>query len=215
MSKLIIFDLDGTVIDSIPDIQDNLNKTLVHFGYPEMNCEKCKRIIGHGARMLVKGALPEGTTDSQIDEALAYYNKLYTECASPKTFIYDGMKETLSELRKRGFSLAICTNKPQMTADALAEGILKGLFDLIVGGKDGRALKPDPESVMPILEYFCAKPEETYMVGDMTADVLTAKNARMIPVSVLWGYGKRQDLEALGVKLFAEKPKELIDIICR
>ncbi len=213
MSKLIIFDLDGTVIDSIPDIQDNLNKTLVHFGFSEVSYARCKEIIGHGARNLVKGALPSGTADSLIDEALAYYNKLYTESGSPKTRIYGGMKDTLSKLRSAGYSLAILTNKPQMTADALAEGILKGLFDLIVGGREGRALKPDREAVLPVLEHFGAKAEETYMVGDMTADILTAKNSGMIPVSVLWGYGKESDLSALGVKLFAEKPEKLLAII--
>ncbi len=213
MCKLIIFDLDGTVIDSIPDIQDNLNKTLIKYGYPEVDYERSKSIIGHGARNLVKGALPEGTPDGAVDEALAFYNELYTGSGSPKTKIYDGIPEVLAELRRRGYRLAVCTNKPEMTANALGEGLLFGLFDRIVGGREGRALKPDKDAVLPIIEGFCADPAETYMVGDMTADVLTAKNAGMRSVAVLWGYGKEEDLLPLGVKLFAEKPSDLLDII--
>ena len=105
------------------------------------------------------------------------------------------------------------TNKAQATTDGITNRLLVGVVDLIWGSMEGRALKPEAESVLPILKMYDAKPEDTYMVGDMKADIDTANNAGMKFIGVLWGYGKEEDMRASGAKIFAEKPADLLDLI--
>ena len=118
MNKAIIFDLDGTIIDSAPDILDNLNIMLENYGYPKIELKRVTEIIGHGARNLVKGAVNKPLDEKVLDEYLKFYNNIYTANANKKTILYDGIMETIKKLRDMGYKLAICTNKPQMTLDA-------------------------------------------------------------------------------------------------
>ena len=213
MSKCIVFDLDGTIIDSFPDIYESLNKALEQSGFPTISFEKFFAIAGYGPRNLIKDAVDEPISGQVYEDAVALYNNIYTNCGSPKTVRYDGMLEVLAELRKRGYILLVRTNKAQKTTDAITNRLLVGAVDLIWGSIDGREIKPYAESVLPMLRMFDAKPEDTYMVGDMKADVDTANNAGMKFIGVLWGYGKEEDMRASGATIFAKKPFDLLDLI--
>jgi phosphoglycolate phosphatase len=213
MSKCIVFDLDGTIIDSFPDIYESLNKALAQSGFPTITYEKFFAIAGYGPRNLIKDSVDEPIEPQKFEETVALYNDTYTNCGSPNTVRFDGMKEVLEELRRRGYILAVRTNKAQATTDVIAERLLKGIVDLVWGSTEGREIKPFAESVLPILRMYDAKPEETFMVGDMKADIDTANNAGMKFIGCLWGYGKEADMRASGATVFANKPADLLDLI--
>lgn len=213
MSKCVVFDLDGTIIDSFPDIYESLNKALEQSGFPAISFEKFFAIAGYGPRNLIKDSVDGPIEPQKFEETVALYNDIYTNCGSPKTVRYEGMAEVLAELRRRGYILAVRTNKAQATTDDIANRILVGMVDLIWGSKEGREIKPYAESVLPILRMYDAKPEETFMVGDMKADIDTANNAGMKFIGCLWGYGKEADMRASGATVFVEKPADLLDLI--
>ena len=213
MKKCIVFDLDGTIINSLPDIYESLNKALEQSGFPTITYEKFFAIAGYGPRNLIRDAVEEPISGQIYEDTVDLYNYIYTNCGSPNTVIYDGMMEVLTELKRRDYIIAVRTNKAQATTDVITSRLLVGSADLIWGSIEGRALKPEAESVLPILRMYNANPEDTYMVGDMKADIDTANNAGMKFIGVLWGYGKEEDMRASGATIFAKKPSDLLDLI--
>ncbi len=209
MYKAVIFDLDGTLLDSLNDILHVLNSTLKHFGLPEISREQAKSYIGNGARELVRLALGSENAD-RLDDILAYYKERYAQSDNELASLYDGEEDALYALKERGVKIAILTNKPHAAA-MRANGIFfeKFCFDLISGQTDGIALKPAPDAVYKILEELRVNKEECLFVGDGEADVLTAKNAGLDCVSVLWGYRTKEQLQAAGATRFAENFKKL------
>ena len=214
MSKLVIFDLDGTIIDSVQDIMDSVNVTLKQFGYPERSLDEIKQFIGNGARNLIKKSLGGMETEEKIDECLAYYNEHYTNSGSPKTKVFDGLEDVFINLKSKGYKLAILTNKPQMTTDDVYKNYLsKFEFDCVVGQRTGNKIKPNPEMVFAIMKEVGAEKEDVYFVGDGDTDVQVALNASINGISALWGYRTKSQLEQVGAKTFAKTPSELINII--
>ncbi|MBE5754703.1 MAG: HAD family hydrolase [Clostridiales bacterium] len=214
MQKLIIFDLDGTLLDSLPDIQDCLNKTLEKFGYKTHDRSAVMRFIGTGARNLVKKGLPEGTCDEEIDRLLKYYNEIYTNSGSPKTKLFDGVKEVVQELANRGYKMAILTNKPQITTDAIFNQYMSDMpIDLVIGQRDGVKIKPDPTVTNSILEKYGVEKQNAFFIGDGETDVITAINAGINGVAVLWGYRSKDELQDAGATIFVQKPLDLLNIL--
>ncbi len=214
MNKAIIFDLDGTLIDSVPDIMFNLNIALKAFGYPEITKKEVERFIGNGARRLVKDSMGQGVQEQEVDECLKYYNKIYTESGSPLTDLFEGVEEMLYKLKERGFKLAILTNKPQITTDNVYEKYLKKFsFDLVIGQSEKFKCKPDKDGAEYILKTLNVQPENAYFVGDGETDAITAKNAGMTGVAALWGYRSKAQLEAAGATIFADSPLDLVDLL--
>lgn len=213
MEKGVIFDLDGTLIDSVPDICLNLNIMLEHFNYPKISIEKVRQIIGKGARRLVRDSLDRQVSEQVLDQLLAFYNDKYTNSDSPKTQVYSGVMEVLKTLKARGYKLAVCTNKPNETTVKVVELFFPNIFDCVLGQSLNRPLKPQVEAVSPILEQLNLTPENVYFVGDMQTDYLTSANLKCKHVMALWGYGEKSQLQSLGASVFANSPKQLLDII--
>ena len=214
MEKAVIFDLDGTLLDSVPDILDNINLMLAHFGYPTLDVETIKGYVGSGARNLCARSIGVPVTEEELDERLSYYNGLYTNSESPKTKLFDGMAEVLRTLKNRGYKLAILTNKPQETTDKVYKNHLKDFeFDAVVGQSGSVKCKPDKTATVNLLGKLGVLPENCYFVGDGETDVQTSLNAGTRGISVLWGYRKKHDLEKAGAKVFAEDPEELLSLI--
>ena len=209
MYKAVIFDLDGTLLDSLNDILHVLNNTLKHFGLPEISREQAQKYIGNGARELVRLAIGSDKAD-RLDEILVYYKERYAQSDNGLSSLYDGEEATLYALKEKGVKIAILTNKPHAAAmRANAIFFEKFGFDLILGQTDGIALKPAPDAVFKIIKELRVDKKECLFVGDGETDVLTAKNAGMDCVSVLWGYRTKEQLQAAGATRFAENFKEL------
>lgn len=214
MNKLVIFDLDGTLIDSISDIHDNINIMLNEFNYPERNIEEIKQFIGNGARKIVERSLPHAVSQAELDKCLAFYNQIYTNCGSPKTRLYDGMGETLIALKERGYKLAILTNKPQETTDKVYKKYLSEYnFDVVIGQRSEKKTKPDPQTTLEIIKELGAELNSTYFIGDGEPDVQVANNAGIKSVAVLWGFRTKDQLLAVGANTFVEHPTQLLSII--
>lgn len=214
MNKGVIFDLDGTLLHTVPDITDNVNKMLVKYGYPTVSEKDVARFVGNGAGKLVERCIGKPLTEEELKERLAYYNKIYTECGSPKTALFDGIGEVLKGLKERGYKIAILTNKPQPTTDRVYCNYLSEYnFDMVVGSSDKVKCKPDKTATMEILSKLDVAPENAYFVGDGETDTITSLNAGTKGIAVLWGYRDKADLEKAGATIFARTPLELLSLI--
>lgn len=215
MAKAVIFDLDGTLLDTLQDITDNLNIMLDQFNYPQVTLKETRLRVGSGARNLVKASLPQDLTESQIDECLAVYNRCYTASVSPKTKLFDGIDVVLLTLKERGYKLAILTNKPQPTTETVyREHLEKFKFDYVFGSQPGFKHKPDPESTKFVLQKLGVEnPNDAYFVGDGETDVMTSINANTKGIAVLWGYRDLPDLQKAGATEFAKSPLDLLSKI--
>ncbi len=214
MNKAVIFDLDGTLLHTLPDIRFYVNEMLRHYGYPERSESEVMQFIGCGSRNLIKLSLPEGLTDEQITERHNYYNTVYTASNSPRTCVFDDIKQVVQKLKQRGYKLAILTNKPQETTDTVLDRYMSDFgFDLVVGQSGKVKVKPDPTAAKSILQEFDVLPENCYFVGDGETDVETSINLGSNGIAVLWGYRSKEQLTAAGARVFANSPKDLLDLI--
>lgn len=213
MNKAVIFDLDGTLIHSLPDIFEYVNLTLEKFNAPLRNESEIRQFIGNGARNLIKRSFGE-VTETELDERLAFYNEKYTNSGSPKTRLFDGVKELLLTLKARGYKLAILTNKPQKTTDEVYQKYLSfANFDMVVGQSNSVKCKPDKTATLNILKQLNVDKENAFFIGDGETDVLTSINAGIKNVSVLWGYRDKDQLSEAGATIFVQHPKDILNLI--
>ncbi len=213
MIKGVIFDLDGTLLHTIPDLHDCMNATLRHFGYPEITESDTRRFIGHGARDFVLQSLPPKARDKE-KECMEYYNEYYENSGSPKTALFDGVDTLLKQLTADGIKLAIVSNKPQRnTKDVYRKYLSAYDFSYVSGQVNGVDVKPDPALTLRCIEKLGLKKEQTVFVGDSETDVQTAINAGVVGIAVLWGYRDKKQLAEVGAKRFAESPRALYEMI--
>jgi len=209
MKKLIIFDLDGTLTNTSADICDNVNKTLVKFGYAPITLEETKRFVGNGARLLVERAL-KGAKCDNFEDCLNYYNNAYNYCGSPKTYVYDGMIDLMKELKINGYKLAVISNKPQAGTDEVYKKFFGSVkVDYVFGQREGIKIKPDKACVEFVLKEFGIDKKDALFIGDSDVDALTAINAKVDGISVLWGYRNKEELIKVGAVNFASTAEQL------
>ena len=220
MLKLIIFDLDGTLADTIEAIANGLNLTMKNYGFPTHSCEKTEKMVGNGAKNLVRRACPEGTFDGEGGDALFaevyqnycdMYEQTYLDTKAP----YDGIKEALESLKEAGYTLAVLSNKQDPFVKGIVAQILPDGIISLAQGQTELPIKPDPAVPKMIAESFGFSPEECAFVGDSDVDVLTAKNAGMFSVAVTWGYRDRDILLSLFPDAVADTPAELEKIFIK
>lgn len=213
MYKTVIFDLDGTLLDTSRDICKVLNDTLASFNLPQITLEKTVEFVGNGAKLLVKRAIPESAMGN-FDRIYAYYAERFAACDNSLTRLYEGEKEVLTNLKKAGVKLALVTNKPQDATQGVYDKHLKRFgFDFVAGNSNNFPLKPDPALALYAAKKTGAKAEECLFVGDGETDVQTAINARMDGLAVLWGYRTREQLKAAGAVNFVEDYRELENFV--
>ncbi len=201
----ILFDLDGTLLDTLSDIAAGVNHVLEQMGHPLRTEAEVLRFVGNGARRLMEQALPEG---GDVDTAFAAFQTYYSAHCQQKTKPYDGIPEALEILGKK-YPLAIVSNKPDTAVKPLCDQYFPGIYAR--GESADCPRKPAPDMVFKAMEAIGV--DRCIYVGDSEVDVLTAKNAGMPCVSVLWGFRTRQDMEAVGGIHFCENPKELVEKI--
>ena len=211
--KAVIFDLDGTLINSLDDLADSANAMLESYGYPTFSVERYRYFVGNGSRKLIERVLPEAKrTPEFIDEALAKYKGIYEKNILTKTRPYAGILEMLATLRQQGIPLGLCTNKHQEAATAIVRGLFPaGTFQQVIGDRPGYPRKPDPTTALEIAAALGAKPAETAYLGDSLVDMQTGVNAGFLPVGVLWGFREKAELVEHGAAVLLEKPVELLE----
>ncbi len=213
MVKAVVFDLDGTILDTLPDLNRCMNAALRAAGYPEITLEQTRRYVGHGGRNFALAALPASARDT-VDAFYAQYCKIHVACKNEHTHPFEGEAACMAALKKAGCKIAVLTNKSQEGADVLGGTLLKEYgFDAIVGNRPGIPVKPDPTSTFALLKELGVSPQEAVFVGDGDTDVETAKNAGMRSVSVLWGYRSKEELEKAGAERFASSYAQLQEIL--
>lgn len=214
MIKGIIFDLDGTTLSTLYDIQSSVNIVLKNHGYKEKGYDEVRLAIGKGSRNLIKDCLPEGTSDELINQLLDEYIGVYGHHYDVETKPYDGIQELLNELEAKGIILAVNSNKPDEYTNNLIKRHYPGNnFIAIIGARPNIPYKPDPYSANEIVEKMGFDKSEILYVGDSDSDVKTAKNAGLKVVGCLWGFRDLKTLEDAGADYIISKPKELLNYL--
>jgi phosphoglycolate phosphatase len=215
-AKLLIFDLDGTLIDSRQDLANSVNAMLRHFHRPELPQEIIASYIGNGAPMLVRRSLGDPDDENFVQDALLYFMGWYREHKLDHTYVYEGIKESLDAIcgSRNGepVKMAVLSNKPVGPSRAIVEALgLAQYFFQVYGGNSFHTKKPDPAGVQTLLEEAGARPEETVIIGDSDVDVLTARNAEIYSVGVTYGLAPHT-LEDAPPDVLIDKPQELVTV---
>lgn len=211
-NKAVLFDLDGTLLNTLPDIQACVNDILRGHGYPEIGEEQTKSYIGDGARQLIERALPADAAD--IDACYEEFRTQFPACGNRLTRLYADEMKVLKALKARGVRLGVVTNKPQDAAErVIAQFFHAGFFDFIGGDTGMFPCKPDPSLALYAALKLRTSPAVCAFVGDGETDARVARNAGMYGVSALWGYRTRMQLEAAGAAVFAENFLQLQNIL--
>ncbi|GHU64502.1 phosphoglycolate phosphatase [Spirochaetia bacterium] len=213
--KGIIFDCDGTLVDTLGDISASMNLALKGKGYPALPVEAYSDKVGWGIKRLAFLCLPEDVrTDELAAQVAADASGFYAQSPLAYTKPYPGIPELIAELKNRKLRLAVLTNKPDSVARLVIDGIFSpSAFDVIYGDTKGRPRKPDPACAWEILADLGLTTRDTIMVGDSEVDIETAKASECYSVGVTWGYRPRSVLEGSGAKLIIDKPEEILTLL--
>jgi len=186
---LVIFDLDGTLIDSSRDLANAVNATRAHLGLAPIENETVYSYVGNGAPVLIRKALGPEYADEEVQSALEYFLAYYREHMLDNTVLYPGVREALDQFRSAGLIMAVLTNKPVRFSQGIVDGLGLGAhFRRVYGGNSFEQKKPHPVGIETLMNEACAAREETLMVGDSSVDVQTARNARVTACGVTWGF---------------------------
>jgi phosphoglycolate phosphatase len=213
--KAVLFDLDGTLIDTVDDIGDAANRVLSNRGFPTHSISTYRLFIGEGVRMLLTRALPEEDRNQYIiDACLKEFMEDYRYNYNVKTKLYDGIPELLDRLTQRGLKLGILSNKPHpMTKDCATFFLSRWNFDAVLGQKDSIPRKPDPQGALEVARRLAISPSDFIYLGDTAIDMKTAGSAGMLPVGVLWGFRSLAELKENGARVVIDAPMQLMDAI--
>lgn len=213
MKKTVIFDLDGTLLDSIEDIASSMNKVLESLQLPTHKIEDYKHFVGGGVDILVENALNNKSKEIK-DEVIKRFKIEYDGKLHSKTLPYDGIYELLDELKKLDINLAVLSNKPHEFTVSYVNHFFKNYnFKEIHGQKKDVPKKPDPKAALDIVKCLDSSCENTYFIGDTKIDMQTAKNANMTAIGVLWGFRDEKELRDFGADFIVSNPLEILKII--
>ena len=213
MVKLCVFDLDGTLVNTLHDLTDSLNYALDGFGLPTLSESRVAAIVGHSVEYMIKHALPEGKGDLYQGVLDAFMSR-YREHNLDRSHPYDGMIEAVERIKAAGVTVAIASNKPHADAVRVANRLYpKDMFSLVIGRTDKFAVKPAPDSLLFVMDFFGAAPEESVYVGDSDVDVLFAHNAGIRCVSVDWGFRSTEEILSAGATCITSDPQKVPELV--
>ncbi|MBQ9649219.1 MAG: HAD-IA family hydrolase [Prevotella sp.] len=207
-----IFDLDGTLLDTLGDLAASVNYALRQHGMPEHSLDDVRRFVGNGVRLLMERAVPDGAANPLFEEAFATFRRYYMDHALDTTRPYDGIPETLAELRRRGCHMAVVSNKMMAATRELCHHFFPDTVEVAIGEHEAEGIrkKPAPDTVLAALHELGVGKDEAVYVGDSDVDIETARNAGIPCISVLWGFRDRDFLLQHGARQFVSTPKELL-----
>lgn len=213
--KLAIFDMDGTILNTLEDLADSMNYALVQHDMPQRTIDEVRRFVGNGIRKLVERAVPTGTEAAQVDEVFETFTAYYKEHCAIKTRPYEGIPEVLKQLRAMGVKTAVVSNKADFAVQSLCEDYFPGLFDFAVGDKEGQRRKPAPDSVNAVLDKFGMDKSQAVYIGDSDVDYETSQNADMDVIMVGWGFRDEEFILSKGAEFVIHTPDEIVEYIKR
>ena len=213
-TKALIFDLDGTLIDSLYDIALSMNEVLSEFNLPTHPIEAYNQFVGDGAMYLTQRAVPQQTNDALIQKIFTRYKEVYDTVVCENTQAYEGIYELLDKLQHTSLKMAVLSNKPHEFTLKYVEALFSHYnFTQIHGQKEHVPKKPHPQGALNIAKQFNLSCNEIFYIGDTPTDILTAKNANMKSIGVLWGFRTKEELQEAGADFLVQHPKEIWDII--
>jgi phosphoglycolate phosphatase len=213
--KAIIFDLDGTLLDTLEDLSGSVNRVMTRRGFPTHTLDEYRYFIGDGTAMLIARALPkEERNDKTIRACLKAFNEDYGRNWNVKTRPYKGITEMLDALTERGLKITVLSNKQhEFTKRCVADLLPKWTFDVVLGQRNAVKRKPDPAGALEVAERLRLSPAEILYLGDSAVDMRTAAAAGMFPVGVLWGFRPAEELQESGAKALIERPLEILNLL--
>lgn len=213
MINTIIFDLDGTLLNTLEGLKNSTNFALKKFNSPEITLEQTRSFVGNGVRKLIERAIPNGEQNPDFEKCLNTFKEHYSKTMYQKTVAYDGIEDMLTELKKRGVKTGVVSNKFDTAVKELCKNYFDGLIIVAIGESPNVRKKPAPDSVLKAMKILGAKPENTIYVGDSDVDIQTAKNSNLKSVGVTWGFRDRELLEKEGADFIINTPCELLELI--
>ena len=213
MKHAVIFDLDGTLLNTLGDLRAATNHALNVRGLAPRSMDEIRRFVGNGIRLLICRAMPEGTPDAEIDAALDDFKAYYAAHIHDRTAPYDGIPQLLIALRKRGVKVAVLSNKIDSASQELIGYFFPGKTDVVFGEHVGVPRKPDPTSCRMVMQQLGVQPEQVLYVGDSGTDMQTAKNAGLYAVGVTWGFRSREVLTENGADVLVDHPEQILRIV--
>ena len=213
MINTIIFDLDGTLLNTLEGLKNSTNFALKKFNSPEITLEQTRSFVGNGVRKLIERAIPNGEQNPDFEKCLNTFKEHYSKTMYQKTVAYDGIEDMLTELKKRGVKTGVVSNKFDTAVKELCKNYFDGLIIVAIGESPNVRKKPAPDSVLKAMKILGTKPENTLYVGDSDVDIQTAKNSNLKSVGVTWGFRDRELLEKEGADFIINTPCELLELI--
>ncbi len=213
MIDTIIFDLDGTLLNTLEDLKDSTNFALSYYNYPTKTLEEVRNFVGNGVEKLIERAIPNGADNPNFYACVERLKDHYSKNMYNKTKPYVGIIDMLDELNRRNVKVAVVSNKFDKAAKELCKKYFNGKINIVIGESASIKKKPSPESVLEVIKQLDAKKEETLYVGDSEVDIETAKNSNLTCISVTWGFRNREFLVNSGAKYIIDSPLELLKLI--
>jgi len=211
--QIAIFDMDGTILDTLEDLTDSVNFALFQAGFPRRTKEEVCRFVGNGIQKLIERAVPKETSITMINQVYSDFKEYYKEHCADKTKPYEGIVPLLMKLKKAGCKTAVVSNKADFAVQELCKAYFDGMIDLAVGERAGIKKKPAPDSVLEILKKSGICRENAIYIGDSDVDIETACHAQIDSILVDWGFRKKEFLIEKGAKRIVSDPEEIAKII--
>lgn len=211
--KLIVFDMDGTILDTLDDLKESLNVTFRKFGFPERTKEEVRGFVGNGIPKLIERAVPADTEASVQEEVLKAFLEHYQIHCNDLTHAYKGIPELMKWLKEQGYLIAVASNKADPAVGKLCDIYFAGLVDFAVGDLPGQEKKPAPDMVNRVLDTLQIDKEEAVYIGDSEVDIATAGNAGLDCIVVTWGFRDRELLQKNGGRIFADTTEQVKEIL--
>ncbi len=214
MIKAVLFDLDGTLVNSLEDLADSTNYALGKLGFPTHKTDEYNYFVGDGIPKLIERALPESARTGETEKkCLDIFMARYREHYHDKTYAYKNMPELVNFLRKQDVKTAVISNKAQEMAEKVVAKLFGDVFDTVAGKREGYPAKPNPKLTLQIIKELGTEPNDCAFIGDSGMDMAVAVNAGALPIGVLWGFRTKDELIKNGAAYTAENPDELIEIL--
>lgn len=215
--QAVVFDLDGTLLNTLEDIAHSTNSALVKYGFPPHGIDEYRYLVGEGLTMLISRALPaENQNDDIVSDCVKAFNENYSRNWNVNTTPYQGVPELLDELTAKQVKMAILSNKPDDSTKHCVRGFLPyKSFEMVLGQREGTPRKPDPAGALEIAETLGIAPPQFLYLGDSGIDMQTATRAGMFPVGALWGFRSEEELRTHGAQVVIDRPIELLGLLER